>query len=1081
MCPGKKCLQLLSGLLVLVFLPSAGAFAQAFEATITGIIADSSGAVIPGVEIAVTNEETNLQSRTLSNDVGYYTIVALNPGFYRVEAELPDFRRYVQSNIRLEVNQVVRIDIAMEIGQIEQEILVVGEVPIINTANAARGSVIYNEEIIDLPLEGREFSDLSFLMGGVIPKEEGGLGSFANINGARADSMNFLLDGGNNNILRAGSPVVQPSLDSIREFKVQTSNYSAEYGRRSTGVINAVLKSGTNELHGSVFHFHRNDVFDSRSFFDLQDLDGDGKSDKSKLLRNNFGGNIGGPIIRDKMFFFFNYEGMRRRDGETRLGTVPTLEMREGIFPDIDPFRPGNRRIEVKDPLTGEQFEQNTIPMGRFHPISVGMLEFIPLPNIERGVFNHASNRVDADEWNDWTGKIDWQVNDTNNLGMRYIFNDRVDDEPFHGSDLGDFGRTGDVHKQLLGMTYTSNISPNVINQALFNFSRSDHDRLSPHGDTDFCGAFGIEGCTKNPEFFGFPRVDIQDFDTFGDANGTPTNWTENSYQFRDTLTVIKGAHNLRFGGEVIRTQLFELFQTSSRGNFRFRRRTNERTSHAFGDFLLGMLDQTERRVKTTKNYLFLTTFAGYLQDDWRISPTFTLNLGVRYDLFIPPHDKFGNWSNFDPALGKLVISGEPGSVEIPEEQQATSTFGGSNYPHSLIRSDRNNFAPRIGFAWRPFSDRTVIRAGFGQFFGLGIINNVRLNLGGNPPFTVLERHNRDRRNPLHLTWDSAFPGVTSLAGIATPNGHEINASSPNLFQYNLTVEHEIVRDTAVEIAYVGSKGTHLGRKINLNQQRFVTNPDGEPEAGRTYPDFGNINYFAFDADSTYNALQVGVRKRGGRINLRLNYVYSKSTDDSSRLSGGGGANSSTFPGVQDIFNRDAEHALSDFDRRHALIGSIVYRLPFPNHILTRGWQISSTVRLYSGTPVSPRNDQADTTLGEATRPDRIGDGNLANPTPERWFNLDDFPLVPEGSFRWGNAGRNVITGPSRKHWDLFIARTFQMPKEGHRLQFRWEVYNVPNFVNFRAVDERVNRGTAGTIERTYPARQMQVALKYLF
>ncbi|MDA2926241.1 TonB-dependent receptor [Acidobacteria bacterium AH-259-G07] len=1075
----------LASVCLLAFLVPATCLGQTFEATITGIITDTTGAILPGVEITATNQETNVQSTALSGDAGYYTIVGLSPGLYRVEAEMPGFKKYVQSDIRLGVNQVGRIDIELEIGLITEEVQVIGEAPILHTESAEKGSVIYNEEIIDLPLEGREFYELVFLTVGVIPEQEGGQGGFASVNGARLDSVNYVIDGGNNNILRGGDAVVRPSLDSVQEFKVQTSNYSSEYGRRSTAVVNAVLKGGTNDFHGLLFHFHRNDVFDSRNFFDIQDLDGDGELDKSKLIRNNFGGNIGGPIIQDKMFFFFNYEGMRRRDGQTRLGTVPTLGMRQGIFPAKDPIT--GKKITVRDPLGKKKkgkfpkFKKNIIPQDRFHPTSVAMLEFIPLPNIDRFPFNFAANRVDADDWNDFTGKFDWHISDMDNFSARYIFNDRVQDQPFHGSIFPAYGRTGDQHFQLFGMTYTRTFSPNFINQTLFNFSRKNNNRFSPNKDTDFCAVFNIGGCTQNPEFFGFPRINIRDVSVFGDGNATPLDWTENDYHINNAITVIKGQHNLRFGGEMIRTQFFQLYQNTSRGVFNFRGRGKERTSHAVGDFLLGMLDRSRRRLKTTTNYLFNTTYAGFFQDDWKVTPNLTLNFGLRYDLFIPPHDKFGNWSNFDPALGKLVISGEPGSVEIPEEQLATSIFGGSNYPRSLVWADKNNFGPRVGFAWRPFSSRTVIRAGIGQFFGLTVINPVRLSLGGNPPFTILETHRRNKKDPLYLTWDNAFPGVSVIDGITTPEAYEMRAPSANLFQYNFTIEQQFMRDVVAEVAYVGSKGTHLGRRYNLNQPSFVVDASGETVARRTYSEFGGIRLYGFDADSNYNAFQVSVRKRGRGTNWRINYSLSKSIDDASRLSGGGGANGSIFPGVQDIFNRDAERALSDFDRRHALVGSIIYRFPFKNHVLTRGWQINSIVRLYSGTPISPRDSQADIFDGEATRPDRIGTGKLDNPTPERWFNLEDFPVVPEGSFRWGTAGRNVVTGPARKHWSFSLFRTFRMPKEGHRLQFRWEIFNVPNFVNFRAVDERIDRPTAAAISQARAAREMQVALKYIF
>ena len=1107
----------LASVCLLAFLVPATCLGQGFEATITGIITDTTGAILPGVEITATNQETNMQSTALSGDAGYYTIVGLSPGLYRVEAEMPGFKKYVQSDIRLGVNQVGRIDIELEIGLITEEVQVVGEAPILNTESAEKGSVIYNEEIADFPLEGREFYELAFLTVGVIPEQEGGQGGRFSVNGTRVDSMNYVVDGGNNNILRGGDAVVRPSLDSVQEFKVQTSNYSSQYGRRSTGVINLVLKSGTNAYHGLLFNFHRNSGLDAANFFDpIRYTDSAGNittdlsegstyldKDKSVLIRNNYGGNIGGPIVRDKMFFFFNFEGMRRREGQTRFGSVPTDEMLQGIFPGKirNPFSSKCKAGKkwTKCPF----FKNNTVPPELWHPTSVQLLESIPAPNTGRTAGNFISNKVDADDWEDYTAKFDWHLGEADTLSARYILNERWQDQPFNGSIYPGFGAAGPQRFQLFGITLTHTFSPNVINQTLLNFSRKHNDRRSHNAGTDFCEIFGIEGCTKDPDFVGFPRIDFNEIEDFGDANNRPLIWTENDYNFLNTLTIIKGQHSLTLGGEVVRTQFYQLHQQRSRGQFNFRshrkgKKDGRRTGDQFADFLLGMMDISRVRVKPMTNYLFSTSFAGFFQDDWKVTPNLTVNLGLRYDLFIPPNDKFNRWANFDPSINKLVISGEPGSVEILPEQEDFIVFGGSDYPKSLIYSDRNNFAPRVGLAWRPFSSRTVIRAGFGQFFGMSILNPIRSSLGVNPPFSILEIHRRNNKDPFHLTWDTPFPAVNDFDDIENPSGYELRPPTANLYQYNLTVEQQFGQSLVAELAYVGSKGTHLGRRYNINQWSFTTGsceglpdsscvegPDGviaqRPIRVATGQTFGNIQFYSFEADSNYHAFQASLRKRGRGTTFRLNYSLSKSIDDASRLSGGGGNNQQTFPGVQDLYNRDAERALSDFDRRHAFTGSVLYKLPFRNHFLARGWQLNSIVRLYSGTPISPRDGGADVEDGESPRPDRIGTGSLDNPSADMWFNIADFPLVEEGSFRYGDAGRNVVRGPGRKRWSFSVMRNFRMPAEGHRLQFRWEIFNIPNFVNLRRIEERLDRNFVGTAERAYPARQMQVALKYMF
>jgi hypothetical protein len=771
------------------------------------------------------------------------------------------------------------------------------------------------------------------------------------------------------------------------------------------------------------------------------------------------------------------------------------------------------------------------------------LLDWIPYANSTRSAGNFLSQKVDADDWDDYTFKYDWHFFDADNISARWLYNKRLNDQPFNGSELPKFGAFGNLNFSLVGITFTHTFSPTVINQLLLNFSRKNNDFWSYNAGTDYCEVLGIASnpsgtstCTTDPVNFGFPRINFNEYDQFGDANNRPMKWTENDYNLTNTTTIISGQHNLKFGGEVLFTQFWQLHQQQSRGQFNFRtHRRNQlngrRTGDQWGDFLLGLIDQSLVRAKPMRNYLITKSFAGFFQDDWKVTPNLTMNIGVRYDLFIPPHDKRDNWANFNPELNKLVVGGEPGHVEILPEQEPWVVWGQDlGHPRSLIFSDRNNIAPRIGFAWRPFSSRTVLRFGVGQFFGLSIINPIRGSLGVNPPFSIQEIHRRDDWDPFHLTWEDPFPSVSAIGDIETPQGYELRPPSGNLYQYNFTVEHQFGKGVVTEFGYVGSKGTHLGRQWNINQWSYTpgdcsgvvvggtladsckesadSDPVGPPGVRLIRPvnvasglDYDNINYYHFEADSSYHAFQASVRKRGRDSNFRFNYTLSKSIDDSSRLSGGGGANQQTYAGVMDIYNRDLERALSDFDRRHAISSSFLYKLPFRENVFVRGWQLNTIFRYYSGTPISPRYSDVTWEDGESPRPDRVGDGALENPTADRWFDvypesyqydcLDDpgscpnglgsFPVVPPGSWRYGTAGRNLITGPDRSYLSFSVMRNFTMPAEGHNLQFRWEVFNVPNFVNLQRIEENINEPYVGTAEQAYPARQMQIALKYTF
>jgi len=1027
---------------VILCLVLIGAAAWAQTAAITGEITDQSKAALPGVTVSVTSQLTNVKTVAESNERGYYTVLNLSPGVYRVEAELPGFKKYVHPDLTLDVDQTARINIQMQIGQITDEVRVTAEAPVLNTENAAKGSVVYNQEITDLPVESRDFSDLVFLTVGVVPKQEGAQGGYASINGSRMDSMNYVLDGGNNSIMRGGDAFVRPSLDSIQEFKVHTSNYSAEYGRRSTGVINVILRSGTNSFHGSLFEFHRNSIFDARSYFD---------QNKPKLVRNNFGGTLGGPVIRNKTFFFASYEGWYLRQGNTRLQRTPTLAERAGYFSSLLPG------IKIKDPLTGKDLANNIIPASRFHTTSLKIMESFPLPNTSRGPYNYVTSKSDADDYHDFVTKLDHHFWQADSLSLRYLHNRRYLDEPFNGSDFPGFGRSGPQSLTGAGINWTHTWTPRLITQALVNFSRKDQDFIGYTQGTDYCARFGIAGCTKDPQLIGFPRITIKGIGGIGEANANPLDWTENDYHFNSTTSIVTGTHGIRFGGDMIRTQFFELFSDNSRGLFNFQERW---TGDPFGDFLMGFLNNTNRRVKVAKNYLLSRTWAGFLQDDWKLRHNLTVNLGLRWDYFGPPTDKYGNWSNFIPELGRTVMSGEAG------------------FPKSLVFARKTNFAPRLGLAWR-VRNKTVVRAGIGQFYGLSIQGPLNNSLGANPPFSVRENYSRLASKPLLLTWDSPFPPErATIDGISSPSGYETHPNAANLYQYNLTIEQELVRNLAWEIGYMGSKGTHLGRRYNINQLYYTLQPDGKVTSSRAFPAFSSIDYYAFEANSHYHALQTSVLKRGHGMNLRINYSFSKSIDDSSRLSG---SSDQGVDGVQDARHRNLERGLSDFDRRHALLASAIYRIPFRSNFLIRDWQVNAIIAYYSGTPISPRIANADLAAGEATRPDRIGSGFLENPTPDMWFKVADFPAVPAGSFRFGNTGRNVVAGPATKKWDISLMRSFPTPWERHRLQFRWEVFDVPNYANFRAVEEQVNIPTAGAIRAAYPGRQMQFSLKYTF
>lgn len=1053
-----------SALVMLLLASHTPLASQSFTATVTGNISDSVGAALPGVNLTLTNIETNRTHIARTDKDGDYIIAGLVPGSYTLAAELRGFRKYEQSGITLAVDQTARLDLTLVVGSINETVRVTADVAVINTETGAKGEVITGREITDLPLNGRDFAELAFLTAGVIEKAQGGQGGFASINGARSDSVNYVIDGVNNQSLRLGGAQARPSVDAIREFKVQTNAYAADFGRLGSGLINMALKSGTNQFHGSLFEFVRNDLFDSRGFFDERLL---------KLRRNQFGGTVGGPVRlpqpvfgplsyegRDQTFFFFSYEGTRERRGQTRIGRVPTLPERDGDF--------SASTAAITDPFNQNRpFPNRRIPRERWSPVAVQLLSFYPLPNFSRGANNYITDKQDNDDADRFIVKLDQRLRQTDTLTVHALIDRLRNTDPFGGSIFPGFGNLTDLGQQQWGFSYTHVFSPSWTNEVRLGFGRTNNLQHTVNQGIDFAGRLGIPGVTKDPALTGFPRFTVRGIDDLGDANNQPLDFIVNNFQFFDSMSVTRGKHYLRFGADIIRTQFFQLFTSSARGVFNFLGRW---TGEPVADLLLGLPESANRQVTTNKNYLFTTSYGFFAQDDLRVASRLTLNLGLRYDLLKPPVEKFDRISNFIPELGRVATAGEAG------------------FPRSVVELDRNNFAPRFGFAWRPAKGhQTVVRGGYGIFYNQTVQNPIRLLLSNNFPFVILQRFNRQANNPSLLTLSSPFPeSIARLDGVDTPAGVAFRDPTSYLQQYNLTIERELLGGTAIEVGYVGSKGNHLGRQYNVNQA--IRNAQGQTPFPRPYPGFSDIDYLSFGSASNYHALQATLRKRFTKgLSFRVNFALSKSIDDASQISG---ISDGGFSGAQDSQNLRAERGLSDFDRRKVFTADFLYTLP-----LGRGqrwlngafwsqwlgaWQLNGILRFQDGQPFTPQLANINFSLGESRRPDRLGSGKLADPMPELWFNIKDFVAVPRGAFRFGNSGRNVVTGPGSQRVDLSLFKNIVLAKE-QRLQLRVEAFNLLNHANFFLPARSIDLPNAGAITQAQPGRELQLALKYVF
>jgi outer membrane receptor protein involved in Fe transport len=1056
--------------LAAVLLSLAAAFVlpgQNPTATLVGAVTDSSGAAVAAARLEVRHIETNELRHSASDVKGEFTVPDLAPGPYEITVSREGFRTIHETGLVLQMEQTARMEFHLEVGAMSQAIEVTASIPLINTENAVKGEVLVTQEIVEMPLNGHDFSDLAFLTPGVVPRASGGQGSNFNINGARADNTNFIIDGFNDQNPRASAIQVQPNLDALAEFKMQTTGYSAEYGRLAGGVMNMVLKAGTNQFHGAAFEFLRHDVFDARNFFDTS---------KSALERNQFGGTLSGPVVipklyngHDRTFFLFSWESYRQTMGSNRLGIVPTAAQRQGDFSGFAP---------LKDPFaSGKILPNNQIPPSRFNAVSLQAQDFYPPPNRPGQVNNYLGHVDDSDGWDSDVIKIDHRFSTNDTVSFRWMKRYNRTSNPFNGSDLGTFGDHVYQHQTLTGLTYTRMFSPAVIGEARIGFSRTTDHEIDNLAGTDYNLQLGLPS-PRDPKLIGFPRFVITGYEALGAGNQLPVDFTVNNIEWTGMVTWVKGAHLVKFGVDILRTQFFQPYYNNNRGTFNF---LGKWTGEPYADFALGILDSSSHQIGTTPNYLFSTNYSGFAQDDWKLAGRITLSLGLRYELPTPPAEKYGRWTNFIPEFGKLVLASDAtlaGTGIAFSDPTKVATAAQLGLPPALVYTRYSDLAPRIGLAWRPFGgNRAVVRAGYGIFYGTAQQNPVRNSLANVFPFAISQTFNKKLAQPTYLTLDNPFPGPPNLSGnVTNANGFELNARTPGLQSWNLTVEREIGLQSAVEVSYVGSKGSHLGRQYNINQP--YRSAALAPNFPNPYPGFNTINYYGFNSNSTYNAATVTFRRRFVRnFFYRASYSYGKSIDDASQLQG---SSSGGIGGAQNVRNLHGDRGRSDWDVGHSLNMAFSWTAPWRGNVLVRGWQLAGSGRAYTGQPFTPQVSNVNLDQGEANRPDRIAKGTPPDPGPEMWFNLAAFPVVPAGSYRFGNAGRNILDAPGFAQINLSLYKNFSI-RERHRVQFRWEVFNTLNHANFDVPSNNVNQPNAGTITQAKDPRLMQFGLRYLF
>jgi Carboxypeptidase regulatory-like domain/TonB dependent receptor/TonB-dependent Receptor Plug Domain len=1075
------------------------AAAQAPTGTLVGRVSDTARAVVTGASVRVRDLSTNEIRTAKTNAQGEYTVSDLDPSTYEVTISMASFKEVDESSIELQAGQTARFDVVLQVGSVEEKVEVTTEVGVLNTETSDKGDVISPVEISEMPLDGRDFNDLVFNVAGVSPAEEGTKGSAFVANGARSDATNVIVDGLNNTNPRDSGAEATPPLDSLQEFKVQTSNFQAEYGRVAGPVINLSIKKGGNSLKGSIFEYFRNDLFDAGNYFDAPGT-------HSELRRNQFGGTLGGPVYiphlyngHNKTFFFFAIESYRQVAGSNTLGIVPSTLERAGNFTQsIDsfsgqPLAPNS----LTDPITGKPLPGNILPQNLWNATAVTLMNFYPLPN-HAGVNNYLVNKRGYTYWDNFIIKVDQQLASHDEASVKYLQRHQQTMDPFAGSDLGLWGSILHNQQTIGGITETHIFSPNLINEFRTGLTRNVNNQHSLDSGTNWAALLGIPGTTNNPSLAQFPLFKPTGYEVLGDSTQQPITFTTNNYDTNDSLTWSKGRHTAKFGASMLRTQYFQPTNSGFSGTLTFDGRNSGLTSNsgnAFAEFLRGAPSSTGLQLGNVTNHLFDNNYAVFAQDDYKILAGLTLNLGLRYEFQTLPHEENGQLSSFDPVLRQVVLASTKTVPNLPDLLAQAGLTGAVvqasdvGLPQTLVHPNHSRVAPRVGFAWRPFSNnQTVVRGSYGIFYTGSRLSVIRTEMAGQFPFSLSVGGSGTDIGP--VTINNAFNN-TALKGTNSVNGYDVNAPSSYLQSWNLTLERELPKGVAIEAAYTGSKGTHLGRQIDINQEiRTATNGGNCHGSKCTYPrpydtaldgsplSFTTIDFFSFNAVSSYNAGTVTLRKRFEHgLLFRANYTFAKALDTASALNyaGNGGYN-----GAQDSQHPEAEYGRADSDRRHVFNGNFVYMLPFNRNIIVRGWETAGSWQVESGTPFTPQLTGPTQDSGVPTRPDRICNGALPNPTVDRWFDTGCFPQVPLTAFRFGNSKRNILDGPKLMTVNLLLSRNFRVTEKS-KLQFRWEVFNVLNHPNFMLPDDNVDEAGVGTITSARDPRVMQLGAKYTF
>jgi Carboxypeptidase regulatory-like domain/TonB dependent receptor len=1051
--------------------------AQGITASIVGTVTDPAGGLLADAQVTVVNVDTELKRTTQTDKSGSFEITLLPIGHYRVTAGMAGFKTATVSQITLAEGDRLNLDLRMEIGQLEQSVKVMAQTPALQTETSNLGTLFDKQAIEDLPLNGRNFMQLAQLAAGANAGAANALASGnrpddrrntsnVTVNGQMSYSNNFLIDGLDDNERYIGTLIIKPSVDALAEFKVSTNTYPAELSRTSGGVIEMITKSGTDSFHGSLYEFFRNQDVDAKNFFA-------GPGPNPDYKQNQFGGSIGGPIKKGKTFFFGDYEGTRLLQGITYTSSVPTLAMRQGNFSGI---------ANVFNPITRTPFPNNQIPSNMINPTGQNLVNLYPLPQ-RPGLVNNFSFSPDRQvQDNKFDVRVDQQLGQKGSLFARYSFDDVYNFLPPElpavgdiqaGSDTGYFAGPAHLRAQSAATSYLYTFNSTLMLQQTLGYARLANHTFPPNYGNTAATQLGIPGANIDADSSGLPPISVTGFRGLGDGTSTPIIDYNNIYQYAGTITKIAGQHSLKFGTNLIIRRLMQFQSNEAKGEFTF---NSSASSDGIGDggnaiasMLLGYPASTVRSKTLYRPDFHAAEYGFYAQDDWRVTPTLTLNIGLRYDIITPPEEAHGLGSNLN--LNTFQI--ENANVN------GISKSGGLSIPY-------NDFSPRFGFAYN-VTPRTVVRGGFGiSFFPPVVGNSQGLR---NAPFV----------STLNITTTPATVANLVSAGLPypTPDNPLAPAGSlnalfmgnrmPYVEQYNLTVQREFFAGLVGTLSYVGTGGRKLGFAKEIDQ---APPGPGAVQARRYYyaelPGISSISEAYTAGTSTYSSVQSSLERRFTHgFGLSTNFTFGHAIDD---FACRGGCKPGNTAGPFPLLSRSPQldRGNSDVDLRLRWTLSATYAPSYSvgsnrlTNIVAKDWQFNGILVMQSGQTFTVENGTARDNTGSGDRPDLVGNPHDINRSISEWFNTQAF--APQPLYTVGDVGRNTMYGPPFKQLDFSTFKDFKV-KEDMTLQFRAEFFNIFNHPNFGFPGVDLGTAAFGVISDTGNnlARNIQFALKLVF